>query len=154
MVVSKVPRTQNWVFGWLSMWPLQLNKVNPHFSCFSFLSFFCSIKMYLMKSNTFPPIWNVVTPENNTVIRHFRWASCWSQRPQKNSWNDVTSRTRPRPNLIVFSLGNVSNGGVFLPTLKTQKNSTKWKKILRNLAQCDVNKDLFQAKNFSGVLGT
>lgn len=152
MVLSEVPRTQNWVFGWLPMCPLQSNKVNPLFSSFSFLPFFCSIKRYLMKSNTFSPIWSVVTPENNTVIRHFRWASCWSQRPQKNSWNDVTNRTRPRPNLIVFSLGKVSNMGVFLPTLKTH---TKSKFQPNEKKSCPVRyKDLFRAKNFSGVLGT
>jgi len=62
----------NQVFGWLPMCPLQLNKVNPLFSSCSILQGFCSIKRYWMNSNTFLLIWSVVTPENNTGIRHFR----------------------------------------------------------------------------------
>ena len=87
-------------------------EVNPLFSSSSFLRVLCFIRTYRMKSNTFHPIWSV-TSENNTGIRHFRWAGCWSLCSEEKSWNDVTNRTRPRPNLIVFSLRNVSNGGVF-----------------------------------------
>ena len=114
----------NQVFGWLPMYPRQLNKVNPLFSSFSILQGFCSIKRYRMKSNTFLLIWSVVTPGNNTGIRHFGWASCWSQHSQKKSWNDFRNCTLPRPNLIVFLLGNVSNGGVSCLLWKFTKKSS------------------------------
>ena len=106
----------------------------------SFLRVFSSIKRYRMQSNTFLPIWSVVARENNISIRHFRWATCWSPRSHEKSWNDVTNRTRPRPNLIDFPLGNVSNGGVFCQLWKFTKNRgfNQMKKFLRNLAQCNI----------------
>ena len=99
------------------------------FLVFSFLRVFCSIRRYRMKSNTFLPIWSVVTSENNTSIRHFRWESCWSPLSQEKSWNDVTNRSRPRPNLIVFHSVMFQMGAFFAYFENSQKIevSTKWR---------------------------
>ena len=104
----------------------------------SFLRVFCSIKRYRMESNTFLPIWSVVAPENNTSIRHFRWATCWSPLSQEKAWNDVTNRARPRANLIDFPLGNVSNGGVFCQLWQFTRNRgfNQMKRALGRKAWC------------------
>ena len=75
-----------------------------------------------------------------TSMRHFRWATCWSPRSQKKFGNDVTNRTRPRPNLIDFPLGNVTSGDVFSYSENSQNNRgfNQMKKFLRNLAQGDI----------------
>ena len=106
-----------------------LQKSTHFFPSFSFLRVFCSISRYRMKSNTFLPIWSVVSPENNTGIRHFRWESCWSPLSQEKSWNDFTNRTRPRPNLVVFHSVMFQMGVFFAYFENSQKIevSTKWR---------------------------
>jgi len=133
--------------------PPQLNEVNFFFVFFS--AGLLLHKKYRMESNTFLPIWSVVATENNTNIRHFRWATCWSPRSQEKSWNDVTNRTRRRSNLIDFSLDNVSNGGVVCLLWKLTKNRgfNQMKKFLWNLSQSDI-KIYSGPKSIFGVIGS
>lgn len=124
---------------------LQLNKVNPLFSSLSFQRVLCSTLL----------IWSVVTPENNTDVRHFRWASCLSPRWQEKSWYDVMNHAQPRPNLIFFSLGNVSKGGDFFLLWIFPKKSRFQTNENIFAESCSVwCKVFFGPKKSFGVIGT
>ena len=127
-------------------------KSTHFFLVFLFLRIFCSIKVYQMKSITFLLIWLVVTPKNNRGIRHFCCASCWSQRSQEKSGNDVTKCAQSRPNLIVFLLVIFQMGVFFCLLWKLTQNQAfnQMKKFLRNLAQCDI-KIYSGPKHFLGL---